>query len=108
MVKKSKAVALRVGSQSVVRRSVICLQMAVIPDNVIPFPLGRRTAVRACPHCGGKTDVWPIGRILWGYCDTHEVRWVMADYKNVIPESIDRNQLRKGLEFLSSFVEVSR
>ena len=82
--------------------------MAATPDNVIPFPMDRRATVRACPHCGEQTDVWPIGRILWGYCNAHEVRWVVADYKNVVPETVDRHQLRKGLEFLSSFVEVSR
>ncbi len=82
--------------------------MTGIPDNVIPFPLERRATVRSCPHCGAQSDVWPIGRILWGYCSAHEVRWVIADYKNVIPETIDRHQLRKGLEFLSVFAEVSR
>jgi hypothetical protein len=82
--------------------------MAVWPDNVIPFPHERRATLRSCPHCGAQTDVWPIGRILWGYCSRHEVRWVVADYKHVVPETIDRRQLRKGLEFLSSFAEVSR
>lgn len=82
--------------------------MAATFDNVIPFPLDRRLNVRVCPHCGTQSDVWPIGRILWGYCDVHEVRWVVADYKNVVPETIDRHELRKGLEFLSSFAEVSR
>ncbi|MFQ5547418.1 MAG: hypothetical protein ACE5G3_06565 [Gammaproteobacteria bacterium] len=82
--------------------------MAPDSGNVIPFPLGRRMSVRGCPHCGKQTNVWPIGRILWGYCSTHEVRWVVADYKNVVPETVDRYRLRKGLEFLSSFAEVSR
>lgn len=81
--------------------------MAESVDNVIPFPLERRRTVRTCPHCGKQSDVWAIGRILWGYCATHEVRWVVADYKSVIPETIDRHQLRKGLEFLSSFKEIS-
>lgn len=82
--------------------------MAETLDNVIPFPLERRLSVRACPQCGMQSDVWPIGRILWGYCKTHELRWIVADYKHVTPATIDRHQLRKGLEFLSSFAEVSR
>jgi len=101
-------VLLRVRSQSHRTVSYLMAVMAATPDNVIPFPLDRRMTVRACPHCGAQTDVWPIGRILWGYCSTHELRWVVADYKNVVPESVDRHQLRKGLEFLSAFVEVSR
>jgi hypothetical protein len=32
----------------------------------------------------------------------------VADYKTVTPETMDRQHLRKGLEFLSNFVEVSR
>jgi hypothetical protein len=64
--------------------------------------------MRSCPHCGTHSDVWQIGRLLWGYCDVHEVRWVVADCHDVEPEAIDRNKLRKGLEFLSSFAEVSR
>lgn len=82
--------------------------MSANADNVIPFPLGRRQTIRACPRCGRQSDVWAIGRILWGYCENHALRWVVADYKKVIPESIDRQQLRKGLQFLSSFAEVSR
>ncbi len=79
-----------------------------LPDNVVPFPMSRRRDMRTCPHCGTHSDVWQIGRLLWGYCDVHEVRWVVADYLDVVPEAIDRNKLRKGLEFLSSFAEVSR
>ena len=82
--------------------------MAANINNVIPFPVGARTTLRSCPQCGKQTDVWPIGRILWGYCKPHGVRWVVADYKNVIPDTIDRHQLRKGLEFLSTFAEVTR
>ena len=106
--RQANAVALRVGSQSQTVGQVFNSVMAATPDNVIPFPLNRRATVRACPHCGAQSDVWPIGRILWGFCITHEVRWVVADYKNVIPETIDRHQLRKGLEFLSLFAEISR
>ena len=84
------------------------ITMRNIPDNVVQFPMSRRRDMRACPHCGTHSDVWQIGRLLWGYCDVHEVRWVVADYHDVAPEAIDRNKLRKGLEFLSSFAEVSR
>ena len=84
------------------------IAMMNIPDNVVQFPLSRRRELRTCPHCGTHSDVWQIGRLLWGYCDVHEVRWVVTDYQDVAPEELDRNQLRKGLEFLSSFVEVSR
>lgn len=82
--------------------------MTDIPDNVVQFPLTRQRELRTCPHCGSHSDVWQIGRLLWGYCDLHEVRWVVADYHSAAPASVDRNQLRKGLEFLSTFVEVSR
>lgn len=82
--------------------------MTNIPDNVVQFPLSRRRDLRTCPHCGTHSDVWQIGRLLWGYCDVHEVRWVVADYHDIAPEAIDRTKLRKGLEFLSSFAEVSR
>jgi len=77
-------------------------------SNVVPFPLSRRRAIKSCPHCGTHSNVWKIGRLLWGYCEPHEVRWVVADYKSVTPEAMDRQHLRKGLEFLSTFVEVSR
>lgn len=79
-----------------------------IPDNVLQFPLSRRRDLRTCPHCGTHSDVWQIGRLLWGYCDVHEVRWVVADYHAIPADDLDRNQLRRGLEFLSAFVEVSR
>ena len=77
-------------------------------SNVVPFPLHRRRAIKSCPHCGTHSDVWKIGRLLWGYCELHEVRWVVADYKSITPEAMDRQHLRKGLEFLSTFIEVSR
>jgi hypothetical protein len=76
-------------------------------DNVIEFPLNRRRQLQCCPHCGARSDVWQIGRLLWGYCDSHEVRWVAADYKGVTRATINRKELRKGLEFLATFVEVS-
>lgn len=82
--------------------------MTTVPDNIVPFPQCRRRDLRCCPHCGTHSDVWQIGRLLWGYCDLHEVRWVVADLHHVAPAAMDRQQLRRGLEFLASFVEVSR
>jgi hypothetical protein len=76
-------------------------------DNIIRFPLNRRRQMRSCPHCGDRRDVWQIGRLLWGYCDVHEVRWVVTDYHTVTKATINRRELRKGLEFLATFVEVS-
>lgn len=81
--------------------------MPNLPDNVIAFPLDRRPAMRGCPQCGGRSDVWQIGRLLWGYCTEHEVRWVVADLPNVRLDRLDRRRMRRGLEFLSGFVEVS-
>ena len=77
-------------------------------DNVVQFPLHRRHAVRGCPQCGRRGDVWQIGRLLWAYCENHELRWVVADYEGVTRATINRRELRKGLEFLSSFDEVAR
>ena len=82
--------------------------MALETDNIVQFPLNRRRDLNGCPHCGTHSDVWQIGRLLWAYCDVHEVRWVVADYHAVAPGALDRAQLRRGLEFLSSFAEVSR
>jgi hypothetical protein len=76
-------------------------------DNIIPFPLNRCDRIHVCPHCGMRSNVWQIGRLLWGYCDAHEVRWVVADYHKAARATINRNELRKGLEFLSSFSEIS-
>ena len=81
--------------------------MPTMTSNVIPFPVHRRREVRGCPRCGSRSDVWQIGRLLWGYCERHEVRWVIANYKNITRATINRRELRKGLEFLSSFFEVS-
>lgn len=74
--------------------------------NIIPFPLQRRT-LRACPNCGTQTDLWRIGRLLWGYCDEHEVRWVAADFRVNGPVGYDVNELRARLERLARFIEVS-
>ena len=82
--------------------------MTATADNIVQFPLSRRRDLQGCPHCGTRSDVYRIGRLLWAYCDQHEVRWVVADFHQAPRESMDRKQLRKGLEFLSAFVEVSR
>ena len=108
--------AMRVGSQPVRRQSAFngrslprqARTMSPTASNIVQFPLSRRRAIKSCPHCGTHSDVWKIGRLLWGYCDQHELRWVVADYKTVTPETMDRQHLRKGLEFLSNFVEISR
>jgi hypothetical protein len=57
--------------------------MSATPSNVIRFPVEQRHTVRGCPHCGKRNDVWQIGRILWAFCETHEVRWVVASYGTV-------------------------
>jgi hypothetical protein len=77
------------------------------PDNVVPFPLDRRPMMNACPQCGSRSELWPIGRLVWGYCTEHEVRWVAADLKTVHTDQLDRRQMRRGLEFLAGFIEVS-
>ena len=82
--------------------------MAASADNIIRFPLDRRREFMGCPHCGRRSDVWQIGRLLWAYCDSHELRWVVADYERVSRATINRDELRRGLEFLSVYVEVSR
>jgi hypothetical protein len=81
--------------------------MDKIPDNIIKFPVERRREIKGCPHCGSRNDVWQIGRVLWAYCEMHEVRWVVANYGSASKATINRRQLRKGLEFLSSFVEIT-
>ncbi|MGB5247373.1 MAG: hypothetical protein WBN34_12560 [Woeseia sp.] len=82
--------------------------MAEVASNIVQFPLDRRRELKSCPHCGTRSDVYRIGRLLWAYCDEHEVRWVVADFHEATPTAMDRQQLRRGLEFLSSFDEVSR
>ncbi len=77
------------------------------PNNIVPFPLQRRPVVRGCPQCGSCREVWQIGRLVWGYCEEHEVRWVAADLKKAPDERLDRQQMRRGLEFLSAYTEVS-
>ncbi len=76
-------------------------------DNVMKFPVERRQQLNSCPHCGNRSDVWQIGRLLWGYCDQHEVRWVVADYKSVTRATINRREMCEGLQFLATFAEVS-
>ena len=82
--------------------------MPASTNNVVRFPIERRQVIRGCPRCGRRSDVWQIGRLLWAYCERHELRWVVADYAAVTRATINRRELRKGLEFLSSFAEVSR
>jgi hypothetical protein len=84
------------------------MQMPEKACNILQFPLDRRRGIQGCPHCGKRTSVWPIGRLAWAYCDVHAVRWVAADLEMQVKGKLDRQQLRKGLEFLSAFVEVSR
>ena len=77
-------------------------------DNIVPFPLHRRSEFRGCPQCGARGDTWQIGRLVWGYCTTHELRWIMVDLNAIPPMPVDRQQIRRGLEFLANYVEVSR
>lgn len=81
--------------------------MPATTNNIIQFPIQRRREYRGCPQCDASSDVWQIGRLLWGYCEVHEVRWVVANYDSVTRATINRGEMRRGLEFLSSFVEVS-
>ena len=82
--------------------------MTARPDNVVEFPLNRRRQVRGCPQCGRRGGVWQIGRLLWGYCETHQVRWVVADLHSIRLDLLDRERIRRGLDMLSSYVEVTR
>jgi len=82
--------------------------MGSVANNVVEFPIERRRELRSCPHCGTRSDVYRIGRLLWAYCNEHEVRWVVADFHEAPPATMDRQQLRRGLEFLACFDEVSR
>ena len=82
--------------------------MPQVRDNVVQFPLNRRREQRGCPQCGRRGGVWQIGRLLWGYCSTHELRWVVADLQSIRIVLLDRDRIRRGLDFLSSYVEVSR
>ena len=81
--------------------------MSLPSDNVIPFPLSRRPSIKGCPQCGCTSDVLRLGRLLWGYCDAHGTRWVVADLEDSARQRIDRRQLRRGLELLADYVEVS-
>ncbi len=77
-------------------------------NNVIEFPLERRRAISGCPQCGASNEFWQIGRLLWAYCEEHEVRWVVANHSGITRATMNRRELRRGLEFLSSFAEVTR
>lgn len=81
--------------------------MARLADNVIPFPLNRRPPMRGCPQCGGRSDVLPVGRVLWGYCEEHETRWVVVERGADGKPGLDRRRLRLCLARIASFVEVS-
>lgn len=74
--------------------------------NIIPFPLERRRPV-GCPQCGTYSDVQQVGRLTWAWCDRHGVRWVVADRPAPGPEAFDRRRLRRVVEFLAGFTEVS-
>lgn len=76
-------------------------------SNIIEFPLERRREISGCPHCGASNEFWQIGRLLWGYCEEHELRWVVVNHSGITRATINRRELRKGLEFLSSFAEVT-
>lgn len=76
-------------------------------NNIIQFPVHRQRPIHGCPNCGARSDVWQIGRLLWGYCERHELRWVVANYASITRATINRRELRRGLDFLSSFAEVS-
>lgn len=77
-------------------------------DNVVAFPVAQREHLSTCPHCGTLTNVRRFGRLLWAYCDNHRLRWVARDFQQASPGLQSRGQLRRNLEFLSSFVEVSQ
>lgn len=74
--------------------------------DIIPFPLDRRRPM-ACPQCGKHSDVKQVGRLTWAYCETHAVRWVVADRRAADASASDRRQLRRAVEFLSAFTEIS-
>lgn len=82
--------------------------MSHAANNVVEFPLNRRRKQNGCPQCGRRGGVWQIGRLLWGYCTAHELRWVVADLQSVRLDLLDRERIRNGLDFLKSYVEVSR
>lgn len=76
-------------------------------NNVVPFPTRARQTITGCPHCGTHTELWRIGRLLWGHCRDHEMRWVVADLQDNAPGYIDLLELQERLEYLADFVEVS-
>jgi hypothetical protein len=78
-----------------------------MPDaDIIPFPLDRRRPI-GCPQCGTCSDVQPVGRLTWAWCERHAVRWVVADRGEPGPAAFDRRRLRRMVEFLAGFTEVS-
>jgi hypothetical protein len=97
---------MRAGSQIASPPLLTFPHMSATIDNVILFPLHRRLEMHGCPHCGQRDDVWQIGKLLWAYCETHQLRWVAADYVGASRATINRREMREGLEFLATFIEV--
>ncbi len=77
-------------------------------SNVIPFPGVSARAPVTCPACGRHSGLRRLGRLLWGVCNRHELRWVAADLGDAAVRDYDRAQLRANLNYLSRFAEVSR
>lgn len=78
-----------------------------MPDaDIIPFPLERRRPI-GCPQCGKYSDAQQVGRLTWAWCERHAVRWVVADRREPGPAAFDRRRLRRMVEFLAGFTEVS-
>lgn len=77
--------------------------MAATNCKIIPFPV-RRRRVSHCPQCGSQTDLWRLGRLLWGFCDDHQLRWVVADLEENVADTLPDLE---RLETLSGFAEVS-
>ena len=80
--------------------------VATHANNIVPFPGRECRTVRGCPHCGRQSDFRRLGRLLWAYCRTHEVRWVAAEFGQAAKVT-DFSALRKNLEFLADFDEVN-
>lgn len=80
--------------------------MSGASENVIPFPAHACRVTQGCPQCGTQTNFWRFGRLLWGYCDEHELRWVAADFGHPAA-SYNVRSILENLKFLASFDEVS-
>ncbi|MEM8983889.1 MAG: hypothetical protein AAGC71_12740 [Pseudomonadota bacterium] len=73
-------------------------------SNVLRFP-SARARLATCPHCGTITDTHRIGRLLWAYCDAHEMRWVARDF-GTVPPSESPDHVAQSLALLSRYAEV--